>query len=93
MDAGASSLTLERPALQHLLADCRAGKVAKVIVQDPACLSRDAGQLFTLLQIFQDAGVRILFARASTIPLAALPFATIQKCQAKCKTKKSPRAA
>jgi DNA invertase Pin-like site-specific DNA recombinase len=59
MDAGANGLTLERPALERLLADCRAGKIAMVIVQHPDRLSRDTGQLLTLWQMFQDAGVRV----------------------------------
>jgi site-specific DNA recombinase len=34
LDAGVSGATLERPALQRLLADCRAGKIGTVITQD-----------------------------------------------------------
>ena len=34
LDAGVSGGTLERPALQSLLADCRAGKIGTVITQD-----------------------------------------------------------
>jgi len=33
LDAGVSGGTLERPALQSLLADCRAGKIGTVITQ------------------------------------------------------------
>jgi DNA invertase Pin-like site-specific DNA recombinase len=62
IDVGVSGLTLERPGLQQLIADCRAGKIGTVIAQDAARLSRDAGQLLTLLQMFQDAGVRVEFA-------------------------------
>jgi DNA invertase Pin-like site-specific DNA recombinase len=65
MDAGVSGLTLERPALQRLIADCRAGKIATVIVQDHERLSRDRGQLVTLLHMFQEAGVRVEFATGS----------------------------
>jgi DNA invertase Pin-like site-specific DNA recombinase len=61
VDAGVSGLTLERPALQRLIADCRAGKIATVVAQDPERLSRDAAQLLRLLQMFQDAGVRVEF--------------------------------
>jgi DNA invertase Pin-like site-specific DNA recombinase len=64
MDAGVSGLTLERPALQQLIVDCRAGKIATAVVQDPEHLSRDTGQLIALLQIFQKAGVRVEFAAA-----------------------------
>jgi DNA invertase Pin-like site-specific DNA recombinase len=65
MDAGVSGLTLERPALQRLIADCRTGKIAAVTVQHPDRLSYDARQLLTILQIFQEAGVRVEFATAS----------------------------
>ena len=34
LDAGVSGGTLERPALQRLLADCRAGKIGTVITRD-----------------------------------------------------------
>jgi hypothetical protein len=44
-----------------VIADCRAGKIATVIVQDPERLSRDTGQLLALLQIFQEAGVHVEF--------------------------------
>jgi DNA invertase Pin-like site-specific DNA recombinase len=64
MDAGASGLMLERPALQRLITDCRVGRIATVVVQDPEDLSRDTGQLIALLQIFQKAGVRVEFAAA-----------------------------
>jgi DNA invertase Pin-like site-specific DNA recombinase len=62
MDCGVSGLTLERPGLQQLIADCRARKIATVLVDDPGRLSRDTGQLLTLLQMFQEAGVRVEFA-------------------------------
>jgi DNA invertase Pin-like site-specific DNA recombinase len=76
MDAGVSGLTIERPALQQLIADCRAGKMATVIVQDPERLSRDMGQLLTLLQMFQEIGVRVDFATGgdpSSIPACRRP--------------------
>ena len=41
LDAGVSGGTLERPALQRLLADCRAGKIGTVIAQDLERLSRN----------------------------------------------------
>ena len=42
-DAGVSGATLERPALQRLIADCRAGKVGAIITKDPERLSRNYG--------------------------------------------------
>jgi DNA invertase Pin-like site-specific DNA recombinase len=38
-DAGVSGVTLERPELQRLLADCQAGKVGTIITKDRARLS------------------------------------------------------
>ena len=41
LDADVSGGTLERPALQSLLADCRAGRIDTVITQDLERLSHD----------------------------------------------------
>jgi site-specific DNA recombinase len=62
MDAAVSGVTLIRPALQQLLADCRAGKIAAVITIDTERLSRDTGQLAALLHQFRTYGVRVEFA-------------------------------
>jgi site-specific DNA recombinase len=58
-DAGVSGVTLDRPALQQLIADCRAGKISAVITKDPDRLSRDFRQLIALYHIFQTTGVRV----------------------------------
>jgi DNA invertase Pin-like site-specific DNA recombinase len=58
-DKGLSGVTLDRPALQQLIADCRAGKIGTVITKDPDRLSRDFRQLIALLHIFQTTGVRV----------------------------------
>jgi site-specific DNA recombinase len=62
MDAGASGVTLIRPALQQLLADCRAGKIGVVLTTDTDRLSRDTGQLAALLHKFRTYGVHVEFA-------------------------------
>jgi site-specific DNA recombinase len=62
MDAGVSGVTLERPALQRLLADCRAGKVGTVVTKEPERLSRDTSQLVALLHMFRKSGVRVEFS-------------------------------
>ena len=62
MDPGVSGVTLDRPDLQRLIEDCRAGQVGTVITQDPDRLSRDTGQLLALLHIFQKTGVCVDFA-------------------------------
>jgi site-specific DNA recombinase len=86
MDAGASGVTLIRPALQQLLADCRAGKIGVVITTDTDRLSRDAGQLAALLHKFRTYGVHVEFASGQDglkllgVVLAAL--ADFQKAKA-----------
>jgi site-specific DNA recombinase len=62
IDPGVSGITLERPELQRLLADCRAGKVGMVITKDTARLSRDTCQLLLILRKFRRAGVRVRFS-------------------------------
>jgi site-specific DNA recombinase len=60
-DAGVSGVTLERPELQRLLADCRAGKIGTIITKDADRLSRDGRRLIALLHIFLKAGVHVEF--------------------------------
>jgi len=62
LDAGVSSGTLERPALQRLLADCRAGKIGTVITQDPERLSRDPLSLIAVLESFLEDDVNVEFS-------------------------------
>jgi site-specific DNA recombinase len=62
LDAGVSGGTLERPALQSLLADCRAGKIGRVITQDPERLSRDPLSLIAVLERFLEDGVNVEFS-------------------------------
>jgi DNA invertase Pin-like site-specific DNA recombinase len=62
MDAGVSGVTLMRPALQQLLADCRVGKIGVVLTRDADRLSRDTRQLIALLHRFRIYGVRVEFA-------------------------------
>jgi site-specific DNA recombinase len=62
MDAGESGVTLIRPALQQLLADCRAGKIGVLLTTDTERLSRDTGQLAALLHKFRLYGVHVKFA-------------------------------
>jgi site-specific DNA recombinase len=81
MDAGVSGCSLDRPDLQRLIADCRAGKIGTIITQDPDRLSRDTSQLLALLHIFEKTGVRVEFGTPEgrtrlaslTVYLAALP--------------------
>jgi DNA invertase Pin-like site-specific DNA recombinase len=46
-----SGITLERPGLQQLVADCLAEKIARVVTQDPDRLSREPRQLAAHLKI------------------------------------------
>jgi DNA invertase Pin-like site-specific DNA recombinase len=61
-DAGVSGVTLERPELQRLLADCRGGQIGMIITKDPERLSRDKSQLIALLQLFREADVHVVFS-------------------------------
>ena len=60
-DVGVSGATLNRPRLQKLIADCRAGKVGTVLTQDPDRLSRDLAQVLTILHTFKTEGVQVEF--------------------------------
>ena len=62
LDAGVSGGTLERPALQSLLADCRAGKIGTVITQDLERLSRSPLSLIAVLESFLEDGVNVEFS-------------------------------
>jgi site-specific DNA recombinase len=62
LDAGVSGGTLERPALQSLLADSRAGKIGTVITQDPERLSRNPLGLIAVLERFLEDGVNVEFS-------------------------------
>ena len=62
LDAGVSGGTLERPALQSLLADCRAGKIGTVITQDLERLSRNPLSLIAVLESFLEDGVNVEFS-------------------------------
>jgi DNA invertase Pin-like site-specific DNA recombinase len=48
-DAGVSGVTLKRPDLQRLTADCRAGKIGTIVTKDLDRLSRDMCQQVALL--------------------------------------------
>ena len=77
LDAGVSGGTLERPALQSLLGDCRAGKIGTVITQDLERLSRNPLSLIAVLESFLEDGVNVEFSteegkartRLSLLPL------------------------
>ena len=62
LDAGVSGGTRERPALQSLLADCRAGKIGTVIMQDLERLSRNPLGLIALLERFLEDDVNVEFS-------------------------------
>jgi site-specific DNA recombinase len=61
IDPGVTGVTLDRPELQRLIADCRAGKIGTVIAKDPDRLSRDLSQLLARLHIFEMTGVRVMY--------------------------------
>ena len=65
MDHAASGMTLDKPGLQKLIADCHAGKIGTVLMKDPERLSRDTGQLIALLDIFRETGVHVEFTTSA----------------------------
>ena len=73
LDAGVSGGTLERPALQCLLADCRAGKIGTVITQDLERLSRNPLSLIAVLESFLEDGVNVEFSTKEGGVLLVLP--------------------
>jgi site-specific DNA recombinase len=75
-DAGASGMSWDKPALQRLLADCWAGKIDTIVMQDPERLSRNTGQLIALLDIFRQTVAYVEFiASAAQTRLAFLTVA------------------
>ena len=56
-DGGYSGGNLERPALKHLMADIRAGKVQTVVVYKVDRLTRSLGDFARLIELFEARGV------------------------------------
>jgi site-specific DNA recombinase len=59
-DNGASGVTCDRPALNALKADIRAGRVGEIIIADSARLGRDFIALNGLIEWLQSYGVEIV---------------------------------
>ncbi|MDA8218083.1 MAG: recombinase family protein, partial [Dehalococcoidales bacterium] len=62
-DEGVSAKDTERPALQRLLADVRAGRVAVVLVTKLDRISRSLRDLLDLMALFEAAGVKFVSLR------------------------------
>lgn len=91
-DAGVSGVTLERPALQRLIADCRAGKIDTVIAKNPGRLSRNFSQLVALIHIFQTTGVRVEYSTRDGEPdrfLAIILSAVAELEEARARSSKT----
>jgi site-specific DNA recombinase len=56
-DGGFSGGTIERPALQHLLADIRAGRIDIMVVYKVDRLTRALADFARLVEVFDAAGV------------------------------------
>ena len=52
-----------RPELNRLLADCRAGRVNRVVVKSAAQLARSTADLLAILQELQSLGVAVEFEK------------------------------
>src|SRR5256714_795191 len=56
-DGGISGATMDRPALQQLLADIRAGKVDAIVTYKIDRLTRSLGDFAKMTEIFDERGV------------------------------------
>jgi site-specific DNA recombinase len=56
-DGGLSGASLDRPALQNLLADVRAGKITVVVVYKVDRLTRSLADFTKLVDLFDEYGV------------------------------------
>jgi DNA invertase Pin-like site-specific DNA recombinase len=88
MDVGVSGVSLNRPQLQQLIADCRTGKVGMVLTPDPDRLSRDYSQLLALLHMFKAEGIHLAFATREGRNQYAM-FATVVRALANISDQKS----
>ena len=60
VDNGYSGLTLDRPALKRLLADCKAKRVKRIVVYGPDRLYRGpVEEMVSLLKDLLDSGIQI----------------------------------
>ena len=59
-DDGQSGVSLDRPGLQRLLADLRAGKIDHLVVYRLDRLTRSLLDLFTLLAVFEKHGTKLI---------------------------------
>src|ERR1051326_4063534 len=62
-EEGVSAKDTERPALQHLLADVRAGRIEAVVVTKLDRISRSLHDLLDLMALFEAHGVKFISLR------------------------------
>jgi DNA invertase Pin-like site-specific DNA recombinase len=61
-DWNESGATLDRPSMQKLLSDIRAGEVRRIIVKDLSRLARSLFHIHELIHIFVEHGVELISA-------------------------------
>jgi site-specific DNA recombinase len=61
-DEGQSGVSLDRPGLQRLLADLRAGKIDYLVIYRFDRLTRSLSDLFTLVAVFEKHGTTLVSA-------------------------------
>ena len=61
-DEGQSGVNLDRPGLQRLLADLRAGKIDYLVIYRFDRLTRSLSDLFTLVAVFEKHGTTLVSA-------------------------------
>lgn len=59
VDEGISGKTMNRPAIQRLIADCRSGKIRKILVFELSRISRDMGDQFLFMTTIKNLGIGI----------------------------------
>jgi DNA invertase Pin-like site-specific DNA recombinase len=62
MDPAQSGISLNRPALKALLAECRAGNIGTVIIRSLDRIARDNTLIEKVLRKFNENGVRVEFS-------------------------------
>ena len=101
VDEGESGKSLDRPAMQRMIADIRAGKVDTVITPKLDRISRSLPDFYILLKLFQENGVEFICLRerfdtttstGRAVLKMMLVFAELEREQTSERTKEAYRA-
>lgn len=101
VDEGESGKSLDRPAMQRMIADIRAGKVDTVITPKLDRISRSLPDFYILLRLFQENGVEFICLRerfdtttstGRAVLKMMLVFAELEREQTSERTKEAYKA-